>query len=438
MNKEGLIKGFSKLTQEQKVQVISDRTSDPQRFLSDLRKLRHPDSEVQEKLNSFSENTLTNFPLPFGIAPNFLINGKNYIIPMVVEESSVVAAASSAARFWYERGGFHAEVIDVIKTGQIHFQWNDAPEKLKERFPELKKYLTENTRELTSRMEKRGGGIKDIELIDLSDKLERIYYLRFSFLTADSMGANFINSVLEESAALLRQFFSIPGNENSRLNVLMSILSNYTPECRVKVELRTTTDELESLDSGYSGEEFAKRFIQAVQIARHDTYRAVTHNKGIYNGIDAVIIATGNDYRAVEAGGHAYAARDGKYRSLSYADMSEGEFIHGLEVPLSVGTVGGLTSLHPLANWSFELLGGPEAEELMMIAASAGLANNYSAIKSLVTVGIQKGHMKMHLENILSFLGATNDERIKVRNEFLNKTVSHSSVENYLNKLRSE
>ncbi len=438
MNKKGFIKGFSKLSLEDKIRIVSSRTSNPENFISEIKKLNHPDVEIQEKLNSFSENTIANFPLPFGIAPNFRINNKDYLVPMVVEESSVVAAASSAARFWYENGGFQAEVKETIKTGQIHFAWYQHPEKLFEVFDDLKNYLLENTRHLTARMKERGGGITGIELVDLSEKVEKTFQLRFCFNTADSMGANFINSVLEESAGLLEQFFQKKNQKtDSSLEIIMSILSNYTPECLVKIELKSPVNVFDNLHPGYSGEDFARRFVRAVKIADNDVYRAVTHNKGIYNGIDAVVIATGNDYRAVEADGHAFAARKGYYGSLSYAEVSEGEFVHGLEVPIALGTVGGLTRLHPLANWSFDLLGEPSARELMMIAGSAGLANNFAAVRSLVTSGIQKGHMKMHLENILSFLKANEEEKKKVRKEFENKTISQNSVSNYLKIMRS-
>ncbi|MFW5820844.1 MAG: hydroxymethylglutaryl-CoA reductase, degradative [Bacteroidota bacterium] len=439
MNKKLPIKGFSKFAREEKIAFISSHVTNPQKFLEDIRNLEHPDAGVQEKLNSFSENTIANFPLPYGIAPNFLINNKTYLVPMVVEESSVVAAASSAAGFWYDKAGFSANVSEMIKTGQIHFLWHDNPEKLKKQLPELKTFIIENTRHLTANMEERGGGIKKIELVDLSEQLKYVYQLRFSFNTADSMGANFINSVLEESAHLLEEYFC-PDNKKDAppVEVIMAILSNYCPECIVKVEVKAPLSDFSGLYEGFSGMDFARRFVQAVNIAENDIYRAVTHNKGIYNGIDAVVIATGNDYRAVEAGGHAYASRKGNYRSLSYADIRGNEFVHGLEVPLVLGTVGGLTRLHPLARWSFDLLGEPGTEELMMIAASAGLANNFSAIRSLITTGIQKGHMKMHLENILSFLNASEQEKENVRIEFNDKTISYSNVENYIKNIRSK
>ncbi len=438
MNNPAILKGFSKISRKEKISLISGYVSDPEKFISEISNFDHPDKEIQEKLNSFSENTLANFPLPFGVAPNFLINGKSFILPMVIEESSVVAAASSASRFWHSRGGFVAEVKEMKKTGQIHFIWKDNPEKLIYNFDSLKNFILQNLRHLTQKMEDRGGGITDIQLIDKTGNLDKVYQLRFTFNTADSMGANFINSVLEEAAELVEQYFD-PGENggSSPVEVLMAILSNYTPECLVTVELRAEVKDLDDVHPSFSGSEFARRFVQAVHIAENDIYRAVTHNKGIFNGIDAVLIATGNDYRAVEAGGHAYASRSGYYQSLSSADVSEGEFLHRLEVPVALGTVGGLTRLHPLARWSFDLLGEPGAKELMMIAGSAGLANNFSALRSLVTVGIQRGHMKMHLENILTFLNADEKEKVLVREEFQNKTISHSNVELFLNKIRS-
>jgi hydroxymethylglutaryl-CoA reductase len=437
MSNTGFIQGFSKLNRDEKLLLAASRTSDKEKFLQDIKNLQHPDPDVQEILDSFSENTISNFPLPFGIAPNFLINSKDYILPMVIEESSVVAAASSAARFWYDKGGFRAEVKEMTKVGQLNFLWKGDPIILKSSFEELKKAIYEGTSAITAKMEKRGGGIRGIELIDLSSDIDDLFQLRFNFNTADSMGANFINSVLENSGRILENYFNTSEDQHSSAEVLMAILSNYTPECLVKVELQCPVDNLKGIPGAHSGKDFARRFIQAIQLATIDVYRAVTHNKGIYNGIDAVVVATGNDSRAVEAAGHAYASRKGNYSSLSYAEVSEGEFVHGLELPLALGTVGGLTTLHPLAKWSFDLLGNPGAEELMMITGAAGLANNFSAVRSLVTVGIQKGHMKMHLENIMAFLGATLEEKVKIRREFESKTVSQTGVEEYLKTVRS-
>ena len=425
------INGFSKFDQTQRIEKISEFTSDPARFRSELKKLLHPDPDQQSIMNGFSENTLTNFPLPYGIAPNFLINEKTYAVPMVIEESSVVAAASAAAKFWYSHGGFKAQIMDRTKSGQIYFSWNSDPQKLAELFPEIREFILTGIAPLTARMEKRGGGVKEIQLKRLDEVAENLFKLDFSFMTADSMGANFINSVLEESANLLKIFLEQKAPELQKdFDLLMCILSNYTPNCRIRVELNIKTAELNQGENS----RLSARIIKAMNVAENDISRAVTHNKGIFNGIDAVLMATGNDYRAVEAGAHAYACRDGRYRSLSYARETGSDFIFGMEIPLSLGTVGGLTSLHPLAKWSLDILHNPGSDELMMIAAAAGLANNYSAVKSLVTTGIQKGHMKLHLENILNFMGADGMEKKEAYKHFADKTVSYSEVEKFLKK----
>jgi len=438
MKQNNIIQGFSGLSREDKLSFVSRNLKDSEEFVNQVQQLRHPDPEVESRLSAFSENTLTNFPLPFGVAPNFLINDRAYILPMVIEESSVVAASAAGARFWFERGGFRASVKKMLKTGQLHFQWRKNPEILWNHLDNLKSEIVRGIAPITRNMEARGGGLKDIQLIDFTKDIPGSWQLMFSFDTRDSMGANFINSVLEKSSLVAESYFDKLFPAEDSFERVMAILSNYTPECLVKVEVECPVKDLKNDKIAMSGEEFAQKFIRAVQIAKYDVYRAVTHNKGIYNGIDAVVVATGNDYRAAEAAGHAWAAREGKYSSLSWAELRDGIFNFGLEIPLSIGTVGGLTSLHPLAKWSFEILGNPGAEELMHIAASAGLANNFSAIRSLVTVGIQKGHMKMHLDNILSFFNADENERIRVRNEFADKTISHSEVKKFLKKLRAQ
>jgi hydroxymethylglutaryl-CoA reductase len=211
----------------------------------------------------------------------------------------------------------------------------------------------------------------------------------------------------------------------------MSILSNYVPQCLVQAEVRCAVGALED-SAGVSGMQFAQKFIQALKIAQKEPYRAVTHNKGIMNGIDAVVIATGNDFRAVEAGVHAYAAREGVYSSLSHAFLEGDEFVFQLKLPLSLGTVGGLTQLHPMVKWSVELLGNPNAKNLMEIVAVAGLAQNFAAVRSLITSGIQKGHMKMHLLNILNQHQASADQKEKALEFFKTHTVTFSAVTYFL------
>ena len=421
--------GFSKLLKEDKLKAVSEYIENPGEFIALLKGFWYSDSEKQKQFDEFSENTISNFHIPYGISPNVLINGKIYMVPMVIEESSVVAAASAAAKFWGDRGGFHAEVIDVQKVGQLHFCYKGDKETLKSLMPEIEVELRNSTRDITAKMEKRGGGILDIELVDFTDKLENYYQLRVTFNTCDSMGANFINSCLETFGHTLQDYFLRRG-EN--VEIVMAILSNYTPNCRVKVWVECPVYDLDGVDEHLDGRAFAEKFKKAVDIAHIDEYRATTHNKGIYNGIDAVVIATGNDFRATEAAGHAYASRNGHYESLSSCEIENDMFRFWLEVPIALGTIGGLTSLHPLAKESLELLGHPSAPELMTIAATMGLANNYAAVKSLTTKGIQQGHMKMHLANILNQLGATDEQKAAALVYFKDKTVTYAGVEEFL------
>jgi hydroxymethylglutaryl-CoA reductase len=290
-------------------------------------------------------------------------------------------------------------------------------------------------------MEKRGGGILDVELVDMTGEIPDYYQLKVSFETVDSMGANFINSVLEEFARILKNFLVKQTHfkdAEKDCEIIMSILSNYTPDCRIKVFVECDIKEFANCDLGMEPDRFVWKFQKAVEIAQVDIHRATTHNKGIFNGIDAVALATGNDFRAIEAGGHTYACRNGKYQSLTSLTLDNNVFHYELDIPLAMGTVGGLTTLHPMAKFSLDLLGSPDAQELMVIAASVGLANNYGALKSLVTKGIQVGHMKMHLLNILNFYHATQEEKDKALAFFNNKKVSFSSVTDYLNSIRSE
>ena len=438
-SRERIKKGFSKLLKEEKLKTIANYFENPGEVVSLLKSYWHSDSRQQKLFDEFSENTITNYIMPYGISPNVMINGKNYIVPMVIEESSVVAAASAAAKFWGERGGFHAEVPDVRKVGQVHFGWKGTMDQLQQLFPDIKERLLHDTDAITANMRKRGGGVLDIQLIDYTAQISDYYQLRVEFNTCDSMGANFINTVLEQFGHSLHDFFAEHQELPETLRqceTIMTILSNNTPDCRVKVWVECPVEQLDGIDEHLSGAEYALKFKKAVDIAHIDTDRATTHNKGIYNGIDAVVIATGNDFRAVEAAGHTYASRNGHYESLSTVTVTDGVFHFELEVPMALGTVGGLTSLHPLAHKSLELLGNPTAPELMMIAATMGLANNFSAVRSLTTKGIQEGHMKMHLNNILNQLKATDEEQRQAREYFKDKTVSYAAVEQYLKTIR--
>ena len=437
--RERIKKGFSKLLKEEKLKLIANYFENPGEVISLLKSYWHPDSKQQQLFDEFSENTITNFFIPYGISPNVTINGKDDVVPMVIEESSVVAAASAAAKFWGDRGGFHAEVIDVRKVGQVHFGWSGNKDQLFALFPKIEERLLSDTTAMTEKMKKRGGGILGMRLIDYTAQIPDYYQIRVEFGTGDAMGANFINSVLEQFGHSLQDYFAeqkdLP-EELRKVEIIMTILSNNTPDCRVKVWVECPVEQLDGIDEHLSGAEYAKKFKKAVDIAHIDVDRATTHNKGIYNGIDAVVIATGNDFRAVEAAGHTFASRNGRYESLSNVTLENGIFHFEMEVPMALGTVGGLTSLHPLAKKTLELLGNPTAKELMMVAATMGLANNFSAVRSLTTKGIQAGHMKMHLNNILNQLNASEDDKKKAREYFKDKTVSYAAVEQFLDSLR--
>ena len=433
------IAGFSKLSKSKKIDWIVEtyfsNTEDAKRVLSQY---WNTDDKLQQLHDEFIENTITNYYLPLGVAPNFLINDKLYTIPMAIEESSVVAAASKAAKFWLDRGGFKTTVLSTTKIGQVHFMFKGDFDKLKSFFKTVKSKLISDAKPITKNMELRGGGILDIELRDKTNDIKGYYQLHASFETLDAMGANFINSCLEQFAKTFKNEalnFSYFSEEEKHIDIVMSILSNYVPNCLVRAEVSCKLEDLTEKND-ISGETFANKFVQAVQIAEVEPYRAVTHNKGIMNGIDAVVLATGNDFRAVEAGVHAYASRKGKYSSLSHAKVEDGIFTFWMEIPLALGTVGGLTGLHPLVKFALELLNKPSAKELMQIIAAAGLAQNFAALKSLTTTGIQRGHMKMHLMNILNQFEASDAEKEAITEYFKTHTATHSAVVDAINKLR--
>jgi len=433
------ISGFSKLSKAKKIEwIVTTYFANNESAKQILEQYWHSDQKIQQLHDEFIENTISNYYLPFGVAPNFLINDKLHTIPMAIEESSVVAAASKSAKFWLDRGGFKTKVLSTTKIGQVHFMYYGNPETLTSYFTAIKPKLIQDVKPITKNMEKRGGGIIDIELRDKTQDIKGYYQLHVSFETLDAMGANFINSCLEQFAKTFKNDaleFKDFSEEEKTIEIVMSILSNYVPDCLVRAEVSCPVKELNE-DKGITPEEFASKFVQAVTIAEVEPYRAVTHNKGIMNGIDAVVLATGNDFRAVEAGVHAYASRKGKYSSLTHAKVENGIFYFWLEIPLALGTVGGLTGLHPLVKLALELLHHPSAKELMQIVAVAGLAQNFAALRSLTTTGIQKGHMKMHLMNILNQFEANDYEKAIIVDYFKTHTVSHNAVVEALMNLR--
>lgn len=435
----GSINGFSKLNKEEKINWIAKTYLNNQTAVVDLiKQYWNSDEELQKLHDEFIENTITNFYLPLGVAPNFLINDTWYTIPMVIEESSVVAAASKAAKFWADRGGFKATILNTEKIGQVHFMYKGDKQKLQAFIQAIQPVFLADTFSITQNMQKRGGGILAIELRDKTQEIANYYQLHVTFDTKDSMGANFINSCLEQMATTLKREalnYEAFDAQEREIDVVMSILSNFVPNCVVRAEVSCPIEALASSEIK-DPSLFAEKFVQAVRIAEVEPFRAVTHNKGVMNGVDAVVLATGNDFRAIEAGVHAYAAKDGQYRSLSHASIENGIFRFWIDLPLAVGTVGGLTSLHPMVKIALQMLQKPSATQLMQIIAVAGLAQNFAAVKSLTTTGIQQGHMKMHLMNILNQFKATDEERIKVVEHFEQHVVSHSAVVELLETLR--
>ncbi len=427
--------GFSKLSRDKKISWISKNfLNNSNEFESILNKYLNDDKKIQSIHNSLSENVISNFHLPYSVSPNFLINNKSYCVPLVTEESSVVAALSNSSKFWYDRGGFKSKVLSKIKTGQVHFKYDGNAESLKKFIKENEHILIESTNRISQKMRERGGGISNIKLVNKSKELKSYYQLNVDFNTIDSMGANFINSCLEIISKKFKELLNYSSQfkeSEKNIEVIMSILSNYTPECIVESSVECKIDDLGKID-GMSSKEFALKFKNAFDIANVDIGRAVTHNKGIMNGIDAVLISTGNDFRAVEAGIHAYASSKGKYKSLSECTIIDNIFKIKLKIPLSIGTIGGITDIHPMVKLSLKLLDNPTSDNLMNIICSVGLAQNYAAVKSLVTSGIQKGHMKMHLINLLIKQNATKDQIDKSEEYFKDKDINSQSVKDFL------
>lgn len=425
------IKGFSKLSKEGKIEwLVNNFFNDADKAVNVLKTYWNDDAKLQKLHDEFIENTISNFYTPYGVAPNFLIDGQMYTLPMAIEESSVVAAAAKSASFWLARGGFKTTIVSTTKIGHVHFIYEGDAEKLSSFFKEMKEQFHQDTESITANMRARGGGILSLDLKDKTADIDNYYQIEARFETCDSMGANFINSCLEQFSKTFTSAVAEDSrftDEEKNVQIVMCILSNYTPECRVRSEVSCKVEELED-GSGISPEEFAQKFQRAVRIAEVEPYRATTHNKGIMNGIDAVVIATGNDFRAIEAACHTYASKNGRYESLTHCEVKDGIFKFWIEVPLALGTVGGLTTLHPLVKFSLEMLDQPSASRLMSIIASSGLAQNFAALRALVTTGIQKGHMKMHLLNILNQLEATEEEKKIIVEHFKNHTVSHSAA----------
>ena len=389
-------KKFRSMNQEERLEYIKKKTN-----LDDKEIALFSNTSIFNfnQINKMIENAIGIFQIPLGIANNFVINDKEYLIPMAIEEPSVIAAVSNAAKISKEAGGFKAKADKSIMIGQIQlvfFNNNNL------NIDELKKTIIENKFELIKLANTRSKSAicVDIRIKQLDDKsinnLGPMTIIEIFVDTKDAMGANVVNTMCEVIAPKIESL--------TNGQVILKILSNYATKRLVRCKGVFPKALI-------GGDRVLKRILYAYAFAYSDVYRAVTHNKGIMNGIDSVAIATGQDFRAIESGCHAYACRDGQYRSLTkWYENSDGDLVGEIEIPLAVGIVGGITNVHPLVKTCIKILGITSSQELAMIIASVGLAQNFSAIRALSDEGIQKGHMKLHSKNIAKIAGALNNQ----------------------------
>lgn len=344
------------------------------------------------------ENCIGVYGLPLGVAPNFIVNGRELLVPLAIEEPSVLAALGNAARIFRPAGGFRADSDEPLMTGQIQLLDVADFEAARSAIARARTEILAQADALAGSIAARGGGARDLELRAFPQSpVGPMLVLHLTIDCRDAMGANLVNSVCEGLAPLLESLTG--GRANLR------ILSNFSDRRRARANCALPARELDG--SGLDGLEVAKRIVEASALAEIDPWRAATHNKGIMNGIDGVAVATGNDWRAIEAGAHAWAARDGGYRSLSRWRLDEDEVLRGsIELPLAVGTVGGATRAHPLAALCLKILGVSSARQLAEIMAAVGLAQNFAALRALATEGIQRGHMSLHARQLALAAGA--------------------------------
>ncbi len=371
------------------------------------------------------ENVVGAMPLPLGIAVNFVVNGEEILVPMAIEEPSVVAAASNAAKMARSTGGFQAETTDPVMIGQIQLVDVPDPEKAKERILERKEELLELCNAKDPILVKFGGGARDVEVRILDSLQGTMVVVHLLVDCRDAMGANAVNTMAEAAAPFLE--------ETTGGRVYLRIISNLAVKRLARAQATWPKEAI-------GGAEVVEGILQAYAFAAADPYRAATHNKGVMNGIDAVVIATGNDWRAIESGAHAYAAMDGHYKPLTTWERdANGDLVGSIEVPMAVGLVGGATAVHPTAKANVKLLGVRTAQELAQIIAAVGLAQNFAALRALATEGIQRGHMSLHARNIALMAGASLDEVDEVvRRLVAEKAVRIDRAEEILKEMRSE
>ena len=418
--------GFSKKTYHERLELLRAQallSSEKQRSLEQ-------DEQVSLAVaDQLSENVVGTFSLPYSIIPELLVNGQDYTVPYVTEEPSVVAAASYASKIIKRAGGFTAQVHERQMIGQVALYQVDDPELAQEKIASKKAELLELANQAYPSIVKRGGGARDLHVEEIKGETDfLVVYLHVD--TQEAMGANMLNTMLEALKPVLEEL--------SQGQSLMGILSNYATDSLVTASCRIAFRYLSRQKD--HGREIAEKITLASQFAQADPYRAATHNKGIFNGIDAILIATGNDWRAIEAGAHAFASQDGRYQGLSSwrLDLETEELVGEMTLPMPVATKGGSIGLNPRVALSHELLGNPSAKELAQIIVSIGLAQNFAALKALVSTGIQQGHMKLQAKSLALLAGASESEVAPLVERLIaDKTFNLETARRYLENLRS-
>ena len=418
--------GFSKKSYHERLELLK-----AQALLSpDKQASLNQDEQISVTVaDQLSENVVGTFSLPYSLVPEVLVNGQEYTVPYVTEEPSVVAAASYASKIIKRAGGFTAQVHERRMIGQVALYQVDEPEQAQEKISSKKAELLELANQAYPSIVKRGGGARDLHVEQIKGETDfLVVYLHVD--TQEAMGANMLNTMLEALKPVLEEL--------SKGQSLMGILSNYATDSLVTASCRVAFRYLSRQKD--QGREIAEKIALASQFAQSDPYRASTHNKGIFNGIDAILIATGNDWRAIEAGAHAFASLDGRYQGLSRwtLDLEREELVGEMTLPMPVATKGGSIGLNSRVALSHELLGNPSAKELAQIIVSIGLAQNFAALKALVSTGIQQGHMKLQAKSLALLAGASESEVVLLVEQLIaDKTFNLDTAQRYLENLRS-
>ncbi|HHG7513077.1 TPA: hydroxymethylglutaryl-CoA reductase, degradative, partial [Streptococcus pneumoniae] len=417
--------GFSKKSYQERLELLKAQALlSPERQAS-LEKDEQMSVTVADQL---SENVVGTFSLPYSLVPEVLVNGQEYTVPYVTEEPSVVAAASYASKIIKRAGGFTAQVHQRQMIGQVALYQVANPKLAQEKIASKKAELLELANQAYPSIVKRGGGARDLHVEQIKGEPDfLVVYIHVD--TQEAMGANMLNTMLEALKPVLEEL--------SQGQSLMGILSNYATDSLVTASCRMAFRYLSRQKD--QGREIAEKIALASQFAQDDPYRAATHNKGIFNGIDAILIATGNDWRAIEAGAHAFASRDGRYQGLSCwtLDLEREELVGEMTLPMPVATKGGSIGLNPRVALSHDLLGNPSARELAQIIVSIGLAQNFAALKALVSTGIQQGHMKLQAKSLALLAGASESEVAPLVEQLIaDKTFNLETAQRYLENLR--